>query len=120
MKYIKTKTNDFSYDDIDLISFNAILKEHEDELLSFGYDVNGLLFEVDLEDKKISVNGVEYELPAMPTIPHARWISFCRKQKTFPTMEVKIVGYGFGFQFELNGKNCKKLVFYDMEKTRLE
>lgn len=121
-KYITTKDNFYRFDDdTDLITFNSELKKYEDKLVAFGFVVNDLLFEVNFADKSISVNGNDYDLSDLPTTQDSvRWISFRRKQKIFPTGEVKIVGYGFGFQFEKDGKNYKKLVFYDMERTRLE
>lgn len=119
MNYIKTKNYTFEFDDnIPLSDFNSILKKNEEDLISFGYSVNDNFFDVDLINKSISVNGKELEL-TLPKGKDARWISFTRKTKTFPSGEIKVLGYGFGFQFKSGEKNVKRIAYYDLDSSKI-
>jgi len=109
--FTQTQTIEFSGD---LIEFNKLLKENENELEAFIFEVYGQKVQVFIGTGLIEVNDKCYYTHESTT-EKKRWISFRRVKFDFNMAGEKsneTITYGFGWQC----KGKKRIVLIDKER----
>ncbi len=127
MRKIKTKTKqkDFSDDTPDIVGFNKeMLKSEFKDIKSFEVKSKGKQIKVDIEHKKLFLEGSEVELGIdLTNATDVKWINFVRKRIIYHNMKDKEelnYGYGVGFQCKKNGKSIKRYLLVTSRGHSLE
>ena len=111
----------------DIGDFNKnLLNKKTSELKSFSVKSKGKDVFVNLENGEITIDGnkIELNLEAEKlNIDNLRWINFNRKRVSYRMSGLKSeesVGYGIGWQADVDGKNIKRYLFVTDEGHKLE
>lgn len=114
----------------DLVGFNKnLISKKTEELKSFKVRSKGKEVHVDLEKGDITIDGNKLDLKlddqtkAKLNIGNLRWINFNRKRVSYRMTGLKSeesVGYGIGWQAEIDGKNIKRFALVTREGHQLE
>ena len=111
----------------DIGDFNKnLISKKTGELKSFSVKSKGKDVFVNLENGEITIDGnkIELNLEAEKlNIDNLRWINFNRKRVSYRMSGLKSeesVGYGIGWQADVDGKNIKRYLFVTDEGHKLE
>jgi len=111
----------------DIGDFNKnLISKKTSELKSFSVKSKGKDVFVNLENGEITIDGnkIELNLEAEKlNIDNLRWINFNRKRVSYRMSGLKSeesVGYGIGWQADVDGKNIKRYLFVTDEGHKLE
>lgn len=114
----------------DIVGFNTNLKSKKtEELKEFSVQSKGKNIKVSLETGDITIDGnlidlkLDEQTKAKLNIGNLRWINFNRKRVSYRMAGLRSeesVGYGIGWQAEIDGKNIKRFTFVTREGHTLE
>lgn len=114
----------------DIVGFNKnLLNKKTEDIKSFSVQSKGKNVHVDLENGQITIDGNIVELnldeqtKAKLNINNLRWINFNRKRVSYRMTGLRSeesVGYGIGWQADIDGQNIKRFALVTEEGHTLE